>query len=153
MCAAGLSAAFAFWGTDAMGLPTEQEIRYFELFRNRINMEDELTNHRMSWLIYTQALLVALWASVHDKVASWVSLSACVLGAVCCVLFFLGVWAAQHVIRKLKVQYDKYPQNEMLPDLVGGPTAHQLGKAAPYFVPSLFMLLWAALFLWSACPH
>jgi hypothetical protein len=139
-------------GRDLTGLatdrfPTDRELKYFRLFRDRIDMEDELTNHRMSWLIYTQTVLIVLWAGAYDKALLGIGFLACIVGIVSCVIVFFGLLAAQNVITELKTQYkSKYPQNdEMLPNIVGGAKSHLLGKWAPYSVPILFVLVWCVL--------
>lgn len=142
---------------DSKGFPSREEVDYFWLYRNRMNMEDDLTNHRMTWLILTQTLLIALWVGAYTKgilkEVRGLGVLAFVVGIGSAALIFAGVWAAQHEISRLNHEYwHEYPSGSphpRLPLLVGDALGHGLGKFAPYGVPVLFAAVWICLVLCS----
>ncbi|MGA8025962.1 MAG: hypothetical protein WB992_02375, partial [Bryobacteraceae bacterium] len=115
--------------------------------------EDNLVNHRMTWLLLFQAFLLAILGGalsqtfqqrVRDvELFKWL-LS--VIGIVGSFLIGVGIWAAQRAINCLVREYEKpyggadgIPKN--LPPLIGGETPHLLG-AVPLFLPVLCIAVW-----------
>lgn len=139
---------------DPKGFPSKEELDYFWLYRNRMNMEDELTNHRMTWLILTQTILIALWVGAAAKgITKGLDVLAFLVGIFSAALIFAGVFAAQREITRLNTEYlSEYPggvRHPKLPPLVGDTLGHGLGKFAPYGVPVLFVTVWICLLVRS----
>jgi len=133
--------------------PSEEELSYFWLYRHRIDMEDHLTNHRVTWLIITQSLLIALWVGARKEMGPWLGVLTFMVAIAWAALIFAGLCAAQREIRRLNEQYStNYPRgvrHPKLPLLIGDTLGHGLGKFAPYGVPFLFAIVWICL-LWRS---
>jgi hypothetical protein len=75
-------------------LPVDDYLRVYQLFRERVVQEDNLINHRMSWLIFSEAIVLGLWGTVTSQD---MLTKACKAGtflqmySVLCILCFVGV--------------------------------------------------------------
>jgi hypothetical protein len=140
-------------------------IELYAIFRNQIVAEDVLIFHRMTWLMTSQAFLIALLAAVYSgKVSatifghdatSFVHWFLAGLGITVSLVIALGIHAAQCEIEYLGKTYRKAYGQEIeakresdrktplnLPDITGGGRNHKSGKFPAYVLPALCFLLW-----------
>lgn len=146
------------------------ELQIHRLYRERIVQEDNLINHRMMWLILSQAFMFALWA-VLSKEADFKSFDTSViryaLAAIGFVFATLGgasIAAARGEINRLEKNYLRlYPTSEeqsktsgtsishssrrtdILPGVIGSGFFHLFGHGVDYSMPAGLACLWAVL--------
>jgi hypothetical protein len=89
--------SFVMGGT---GGNKSEDIEIYRMFRQRIVEEDNLINHRMSWMLWSEAIVFAIWAvlAVPDRAARFnpeivhVALFLIALGGL-----FIAIWSKQSV--------------------------------------------------------
>jgi len=136
----------------AAKLPDEADVRFYLLFRQQAVAEDNLVNHRMTWLLLMQGFLLAILAGAlsQESLLGRSRFSVLVLllssaGIIGSLLILVGIWAAEEAIRRLKREYEE-PYRDCgiprhLPPLTGGEIPHFLG-IIPLYLPFLCMLVW-----------
>lgn len=141
-------------------LPVDDYLRVYQLFRERVVQEDNLNNHRMTWLIYSEAIVLGLWGTV---VSQDMLTKACNAGTflrmyiVLCVLCSVGIilagvsWiaiqAAKSEISYIRdeiygKQYKFIADDNRIPRLVGSQGRHPLGHLMTWGCPLLFIVMW-----------
>jgi hypothetical protein len=145
----------------------EEEARFlgiYGLYRERVSQEDNLINHRMSWMLWSQAILFAFWASTGNGSLSLLADAASkheaaflqlIIGVVGFFFAFgsrVSIKAAQDEIKYLAdICFAKYPDlkkamdHNVIPDLIGHKKGRLLSHIVPSGAPFLFMLMWVAL--------
>ena len=138
------------------------------MFRRRVVEEDTLINQRMSWMIWSEALLLAAWSGTFIKEldpnfdptfsspVGWILFGASAFGCVIAFLSAIGVASAQLEIRRLRKLYERqFPEVEQdlrLPKITGARRYHILGHFVPYIVPAGFLFLQGMMFYLSNHP-
>jgi hypothetical protein len=111
----------------------------YKICRGNIEHEDDLINHRLSWLVLAQSFLFAACISAKQ--------TPCVVRAVgiaICVATYISIIAAIWSIRCLRRHYSgEIPAG--YPPLVGAKPLHGLGLFAPIIIPPIFILGWLLL--------
>jgi hypothetical protein len=140
-----------------MKIPSDQDREFYLLFRQQIVAEDNLVNHRMTWLLLMQGFLLALLAGILSQgsrsgstqyiVLIWLT---SVTGMAGSVLIGIGIWAARKAILVLKQGYDEVYRDcgipRHLPPIVGGELPRFLGLM-PLYLPFICFLVWVGI-LW-----
>lgn len=151
----------------------ENELVIHRLYRERIVQEDNLINHRMMWMILSQAFMFALWAAIM-KAGDDQSPHFYLFGYVVDVtgaLFAVGGWfsiaAARGEINELRRNYLQFYPNsnegeraskaankfiartsvrrDILPGLTGSKHFHRMGHIVDWLMPLWLALMWAVL--------
>ena len=132
------------------------------MFRRRVVEEDTLINQRMSWMIWSEALLLAAWSAAFIKetdptlahtfqsAVGWILWGLSLFGCVIAALSEVAVVSAQREISRLgkmyKTNFPEVEQDTRLPKLTGSFFTHHFGHAVPYIVPAGFFSLQYILF-------
>jgi hypothetical protein len=158
-------------GDDASSKLPIQE--HYKLFRDYVEHEDSLIDHRLLWNINIQGFLFATYGFSVQKLAEvqihsgaqeiigaqalyWLIGVLPFFGIAVSVWSFLGVIAAQDAIASLTKQweeiegeYRKRGSTLALPKLIGGGDlkAHKWGFLAPKSFPWVFVAAWALLLI------
>jgi hypothetical protein len=149
-------------------LVDNDELFVHTLYRERIVQEDNLINHRMMWMVLSQAFMLALWGSILNQVFNdhlifkWITLAAVdVMGLIFSAGSFVSIRAAQLEIDELRDSYLKlYPwdfsaektpdrdsRKTILPRLTARKHFHRLGHAMPTGMPIMLIFMWVGLFV------
>jgi hypothetical protein len=135
-------------------LPPDDERGYYQLYRQRIDREDDLVHQRVTWLLTGQSILFAAWGMSAKQGGTPPAASTAVLVAVglaVCVVLYPGILAALVAIEGFRREYEAGCRGRKLhpalPKLVGGSRAHWCGLVAPLALPPLaavgWLLIWA----------
>lgn len=127
----------------------------YTLYRQRIFQEYELINHRMMWMVLSQAFMLALWASMPVKLAqlhmAWPGELVAIGGIVVTIASFYSIRAARNEIERHVIKYQGLYMEERLdvrlPSVVGAQSAHRLGHMAPECMMSFVLVLWIGLLI------
>ena len=138
-------------------------LEHYNLFRNRIEHEDELIVQRLSWLVASQSFLFTAYAITLNGLSSMPTTAAStlvsqqrllfglipVVGVLTCGLISISILAAVRATRLLRRTYqsrfDKV--DAPLPDIMTSKSTRLLGLTAPLLLPLMFVVVW--LFLWT----
>lgn len=137
------------------------DLRYYELVRARLEHEDGLIVHRLSWLMGSQAFLFTAYAIAASGLASATGSAAGPLaalfrlvpavGIVSTALIYAGVLAAVRAMGWLLASFRaRVPDEAALgaPPIFTPPPIRRWGMATPLLLPPVFLLAW--LFLLGA---
>lgn len=140
-------------------LPSTDDLRVYELFRERVVEEDAIINHRMTWMFWSQAIILALWGALasqrlneavcksHDLQIQHALLALSVIGVAFSLISFFSVFAAKSEINNIKRAYRRrYPHiysNDAIPKLTGESWRHFTGHLVDMFATGLLCALWA----------
>jgi hypothetical protein len=84
----------------------KDELKFYELYRARVVQEDDIINHRMQWMILSQALLFAAWEVFVQKLSGqmffWSSCGVAICGFLFAIGSSLSIKAAQDEISWLR---------------------------------------------------
>jgi len=144
------------YGSDKLS-----ELEAYQLFRSRIEHEDNLIIQRLSWLLASQAFLFTAYAittnglsSLEPKIASrffeqsgllFRLIPTVAIGVA--LLIYIGILAALRAIRQLRRLYQARPTSPDLPPIQTAATTRLLGLSAPLLLPLLFISVWLVLLL------
>lgn len=130
---------------------------YYSIVRSEIEHEDDLINHRLTWLTYTQAILFAAFFAIGaaGPGASEVLRRAYeilpIVGFLSVCFILIGIFLAIYAIRSLRNNFEKIKRSSgeqrVFPELVVKKWSHWLG-----FIPSIgicIIFLWA----WISMSH
>jgi hypothetical protein len=145
-------------------LPPEDYLRVYELFRERVVQEDTLINYRMTWMIFSEAIIIALWGAINsqdllikachqnppDPRIYYVALALCATG----ILFAFGGWltisAAKAEIAYIRdgiynTKYKFIADDDRIPKLTGSAKRHSIwyGHIMGWGCPLLFVAVWS----------
>ncbi len=137
--------------------PLEQ----YQIFRNRIEHEDNLVMQRLSWLMASQSFLFTAYAIVSNGMVNsppaggnifvrhLVALARIVpvVAMLNSLLIFVSILAALKAIRQLRNQYNRHPGKLGAISLQTNKIARTLGLSAPVLLPLLFLAVWLFLLL------
>jgi hypothetical protein len=133
----------------------------YQLFRSRIEHEDNLIIQRLSWLLASQAFLFTAYAittnglsTLEPKTAGRFFEQAGLLFRLIptvaigvALLIYIGILAALRAIRQLRRLYQARPVPPDLPPIQTAATTRLLGLSAPLLLPLLFISVWLVLLL------
>lgn len=133
----------------------------YQLFRNRIEHEDNLVMQRLSWLMASQSFLFTAYAIVTNGLSTSPTTGGNVfinhlstLGRIVPIvallnslLIFVSILAALKAIRELRCGYQQHAGAlEEIP-LQTSRAARVLGLSAPVLLPPLFFAVWLFLLM------
>lgn len=145
------------------------ELSVHTLYRERIVQEDNLINHRMVWMLLSQAFMIALWGAMAQKALGsggigglkWAMAIIAIVAGLFAIGSFSAIYAAQKEIKDLRTQYLKMFQphdtpaseiiksrktaDDRLPGLTGSKSWHFLGHVLPRCMPIFLLCLWGVL--------
>jgi len=138
-------------------------IDYYKIVRSEIQHEDDLINQRVTWLVYTQAILFgAFFVLFTTKIPCvlWdrLSLTVMTLGIVSDVILILGICLAFRAVRKLRALFYQQlaAKNEdatAFPDPVVDDWGNKAGVIVASALPTLFLCGWVYVFFAARwCP-
>ncbi|MEM6603945.1 MAG: hypothetical protein AAF621_07830 [Pseudomonadota bacterium] len=119
----------------------EQDISQIKYFRSLIEHEDNLINHRTSWLLVSQSFILAacITAGHVKEPIIWFN--------IILVIFSLyGNVAAINAHNEIKRLYDNWDQKEDY-HLTSKGLTYWLGCAPSLIIPYLFLMLWWCIWL------
>jgi hypothetical protein len=133
----------------------------YQLFRSRIEHEDNLIVQRLSWLVASQAFLFTAYAittngltNVDPKLAGRFLEQATLLfrliptvAVSVAVLIYISVLAALRAIRQIRRLYQTSSISSDLPPIQTSASTRLLGLSAPLLLPLLFVSVWLVLLL------
>src|SRR4051812_34673596 len=128
----------------------------YQLFRSRIEHEDNLIMQRLSWLMASQSFLFTAYAIVTNGmttspmtggnlfVGRLLTLARIipVVALVNSLLIFVSITAALKAIRELRHSYRLLPETFDVIPLQTSKSARVLGLSAPVLLPLLFLAVW-----------
>jgi len=128
----------------------------YQIFRNRIEHEDNLIMQRLSWLMASQSFLFTAYAIVTNGMTAapgiggnvfihHLSTLARIIPIVALLnslLILISILAALKAIRELRDGYRKQPEILGVIPLQTSRTARTLGLSAPVLLPLLFLTVW-----------
>jgi hypothetical protein len=139
-------------------MPPVDDVRYYEMIRSRLEHEDGLIVHRLSWLMASQAFLFTAYAIAANGLASASGAAAGpvrvlfrlmpVVGVISTAVIYMGLLAALRAMAWLLAEYRaRIPDEAGLgaPPVFTPPGIRRWGMAAPRFLPGLFLLAWLLL--------
>jgi hypothetical protein len=133
----------------------------YQIFRNRIEHEDNLIMQRLSWLMASQSFLFTAYAIVTNGMATQpgsggnvfinhLSSLARIIPIVALLNSFLilvSILGALKAIRELRNAYRKQSEVLVLIPLQTSKGARLMGLSAPVLLPLLFLSVWLYLLL------
>jgi len=144
----------------------DDELLVHTLYRERIVEEDNLINHRMMWLVLSQAFMLALWSAILNQLFNghlsmkWATLGFIdFMGLVFSAGSYASIRAAQREVAELRDSFLKlyphdfsadtidHPQTTLLPRLTARKHFHLIGHALPTLMPIMLTLMWLGLFI------
>jgi len=133
----------------------------YQVFRNRIEHEDNLILQRLSWLMASQSFLFTAYAIVTNGISAPLATPANVfinrlaileqiipiVALLNSLLIFISILGALKAIWELRREYDRKPRTlEDIP-LQTSRLARVSGLSAPVLLPLLFLAVWLFLLL------
>ena len=119
------------------------------IIRSMIKNENDLINHRLTWLGTFQGLLLAALAFAWDKIDAWgVVTILCVLGALVALSTGVATLLANQAIKILVDLWDEnMPNGYFGPDVEGARSHKRWFRflMPGYFLPLLFIVGWIAI--------
>lgn len=132
--------------------PLEQ----YQIFRNRIEHEDNLVMQRLSWLMASQSFLFTAYAIVTNGLTTSTTIGGNVfvnhlfvlariipiVALLNSLLILLSILAALKAIRELRDEYRRKPETLGVIPLQTSRSTRTLGLSAPVLLPLLFLAVW-----------
>lgn len=137
----------------AQPLEPMSPLERYQVFRNRIEHEDNLIMQRLSWLMASQSFLFTAYAIVTNGLSATAGTNSFIshLGTLARIipivalinslLIALSIFGALEAIRELRNQYMTGEMLEIVP-LQTSRFARRLGLSAPVLLPLLFIVVW-----------
>jgi hypothetical protein len=133
----------------------------YQIFRNRIEHEDNLIMQRLSWLMASQSFLFTAYAIVTNGLSSGptaggnlfvshLSTLARIIPIVALLnslLIALSIFGAMKAVRELRHKYHKQGEFLEIIPLQTSRFARCLGLSAPILLPPLFIAVWLYLLM------
>lgn len=117
----------------------------FNQIRGAVEHEDNLINHRFSWLIIAQSFLLATWAYVYSQNNGGPATFALSIVGLSSALFtYVSIWAAIVALERLRRHptAKDFQSEKCYPKLTSPPRWHWLGLFGPVIVPLFFIGVW-----------
>ncbi|WP_320043769.1 hypothetical protein [uncultured Desulfobacter sp.] len=126
----------------------ESQKREYELYRRIVEHEDNLINHRVSWLLIAQSFLLGACISQGE----YPGIVIC-FGIFSTVLAYISILAALQAVRKIKaeIENDNYLKEHKPPISSTGLICF-LGDVGAYTLPVAFLIVWIVLAFRSPSP-
>jgi len=133
----------------------------YQVFRNRIEHEDNLIMQRLSWLMASQSFLFTAYAIVTNGMTTspakggnmfvnhLLTLARIipVVALLNSLLILVSILAALKAIRELRDEYQRQPEILETIPLQTSKSARTLGLSAPVLLPLLFLAVWLFLLI------
>ena len=133
----------------------------YQIFRSRIEHEDNLVMQRLSWLMASQSFLFTAYAIVTNGLTAWptgagnifinhLSTLARIIPIVALLnslLILISILGALKAIRHLRDMYREQPENLGIIPLQSAKSARRMGLSAPLLLPLLFLVVWLYLLM------
>lgn len=138
-------------------LETITPLERYQLYRGRIEHEDNLVMQRLSWLMASQSFLFTAYAIVSNALSNSIAnnngkifvsrLSALedivpIVALLNSLLIFVSIVAALKAIKELRREYHNLPGNLEVVALQTSRATRILGFSAPVILPLLFLAVW-----------
>lgn len=147
--------------TAAQSPESISPLERYQVFRNRIEHEDNLIMQRLSWLMASQSFLFTAYAIVTNGLSSGpitggnifishLDVLARIIPIVALLnslLIALSILGALKAIRELRQEYHKQGEFLKIIPLQTSRSARQLGLSAPLLLPPLFLVVWLYLLM------
>ena len=131
-------------------------VERYQLFRNRIEHEDNLVMQRLSWLMASQSFLFSAYAIVTNGLSSprtggtnaFVNLLHIlekivpIVALLNSLMIFVSILAALRAIKELRRQYQQNQEVLKTLPLQASSTTRVASLSAPVLLPLLFMAVW-----------
>ena len=142
---------------SAEGTEEITPLQRYQLFRGRIEHEDNLAMQRLSWLMASQSFLFTAYAIVTNGLSNSIAnngganflgrLSALediipIVALLNSLLIFVSILAALKAIKELRREYQSQPGNLEALKLQTSCMTRVLGFSAPVLLPLLFLAVW-----------
>ena len=114
---------------------------HYRALREQWVHEDNLTHHRMSWLILCEGLLFTAYGTQSTQFQNWLILGIPIFGVILAALIGVGIFSAMAATDEIRRQYD----DAGLADLCSlAPSSHlsHRGRWAAKSMPFVFGALW-----------
>jgi hypothetical protein len=142
--------------TPAEPLQKISPLERYQIFRNRIEHEDNLIMQRLSWLMASQSFLFTAYAIVTNGLANSSTIGGNmfvnhllilariipVVALLNSLLILVSILAALKAIRELRNEYQRQPEVLEAIPLQTSKSARTLGLSAPVLLPLLFLAVW-----------
>lgn len=139
----GLAVLMASTRCERLGADAYLEVR------QQVEHEDNLLNHRLTWLMTSQSFLFAVYAIQYAAPtggpAAYLFQVIPVVGIVCAGLIYLSVVAAVGALENLRLSFEDKPNAPLHPPLVSPGWTLVSGLVAPIGMPILLVYVWTAL--------
>jgi hypothetical protein len=133
----------------------------YQVFRNRIEHEDNLIMQRLSWLMASQSFLFTAYAIVTNGLSSGPIVGGNVffshldtlariipiVALLNSLLIALSILGALKAIRELREEYRRQGEFLKIIPLQTSQSARRLGLSAPILLPPLFIAVWLYLLM------
>jgi len=146
----------------------KEYLEIYSLYRERVSQEDNLVNHRMGWMLLSNAIFFGFFAALiaalsNDRATgssfsrfSFVPTTIALFGIICTGGSIISIHAALDEIDYLHDIYrTMYPEigeaerMRLMPSLVGHKNYHFFGTIVPRLMPWGIILLWVALIIFQ----
>lgn len=127
----------------------------YKIVKDYSKHEDTLLTHRLNWALLTSSFMLTSCAILISALSNnidnahpifWIILIISISGLVVTLFSFVGVFAANWAMRRLRIFLDESnsADTSVLPDLYGGGSnrAKWLGFIYPYAILSTLALIW-----------
>jgi hypothetical protein len=142
--------------TAAQPSASVSPLERYQVFRNRIEHEDNLIMQRLSWLMASQSFLFTAYAIVTNGLSngpiaggnvfiSHLDTLASIIPIVALLnslLIALSIFGALKAIRELRDEYRRQGEFLEIIPLQTSQCARRLGLSAPILLPLLFIAVW-----------
>ncbi|HEX7900137.1 MAG TPA: hypothetical protein VF950_20385 [Planctomycetota bacterium] len=130
----------------------DDDLRFYDALRSRLEHEDGLIVHRLSWFMASQSFLFTAYAIALNGPAAAARLLRLVplVGILIAMLTFAGILAALKAMAWIRASFAARGVTEAalgLPDLLTPAPIRRFGLLGPVLLPPLFILAWAWLIL------
>ena len=147
--------------SSSYGADKLSDVEAYQLFRSRIEHEDDLIIQRLSWLVASQSFLFTAYAittnglsGLEPKTAGRFLEQAELLFRLIptvaiglALLIYISILAALRAIRQMRRLYLARLISPELPPLQTAAATRLLGLSAPLLLPLLFISVWLVLLL------
>ncbi len=128
-------------------------VEYYELIRAQVHHEDDLINHRLSWLTQSQSIFIAAYAIILMNKPEYILFRGLMIlvGLTITIVISLGIRAAVNMMKRSVTSLRQAcPQiatsgGELLPDLRITDRLHQHGLMPAKLLPLTFAVTWSIL--------
>lgn len=136
-------------------MPPDHGWEFYRVLRTAIEHEDQLINHRLSWLVSSQAFMLTAFAislnapvlfvsPVYAKLNRLLYALLPYTGMVSAILIYPTIIGAMLALRRLRRHaVGKVPPG--LPPIHGAPMTIALGHCGPLLIPWVFIITWLIL--------